>query len=85
MRKKNKLLLINIILLFTITAYSQQREKVYMPYFEMNNINYDYQLLAAKTFKTYIDNNNKYLLILPDLKNKEYNQYKNFDQIIKTH
>jgi hypothetical protein len=48
------------------------QERVYMPYFEVINIHPDYQYSASRLLKTYVDNNNKYLLILPEKYDSTY-------------
>jgi hypothetical protein len=40
-------------------------EKVYMPFFEIINVNSDYQYSTAKLLKNYVDENLKYILIIP--------------------
>jgi hypothetical protein len=52
-----------------------------MPYFQLDNIYWEYQLSAAKTFKSYLDSNKRYLVVLPDLKQKPYPN-ESFDQTI---
>jgi TolB-like protein len=53
-----------LVLLCFIQLNAQER--VYVPYFEVMNIHPDYQYSTSKLFKTYVDNYNKYELILPD-------------------
>jgi len=59
-----KLVITAIVLGWGLQIYSQER--VYMPFFEVMNMHRDYQYSTSRLFKTYVDNNNKYILILPD-------------------
>jgi hypothetical protein len=43
-----------------------------MPYFQLERIYWEYQISAAKTFKTYLDSNKRYTLVLPQLKGSTY-------------
>lgn len=68
---KNKIKIFYIFLLFgVITAKAQ--DKVYMPYFQIENMHWEYQISAAKIFRTYLNNENKYVLILPETKDSIY-------------
>ena len=59
-----RIFLLNICWLSIWFAAGAQ-EKVYMPWIEVININSDYQLSVCRLFKTYVDGNNKYTIILP--------------------
>jgi hypothetical protein len=70
-QSKNKLLILFTSLLFcNLNAKSQ--DKVYMPYFQLEKIYWEYQISAAKTFKTFLDSNKRYTLVLPQLNGSTY-------------
>ncbi len=48
------------------------QDKVYMPYFEVINMHKDFQEASTRLFKTYIMQEGKYELILPELKDSIY-------------
>jgi len=59
----------NLIALFAFLLISAQvifaQEKIYMPFFEVINLKKDFKVSTAHLLKIYIDNENKYELILP--------------------
>lgn len=59
-----KSLFIILICIFSFKL-SFSQEKVYMPLVEVLNIHTDYQYTISKLFKTYVDNNGKYEILLP--------------------
>jgi hypothetical protein len=61
---KKVIILLAFFAIFFEIAKSQER--VYMPLFEVINMHPDYQYSTSKLFKTYVENNNKYLLIMPE-------------------
>lgn len=63
MKKIVSVLIITLGLSFCNDLYSA--EKVYMPFFEIINVNSDYQYSTAKLLKSYVDENLKYTLIIP--------------------
>ena len=72
------LIIIQLFLCFFVKA----QDKVYMPYFQIENMHWEYQISAAKIFRTYLNNNNKYTLILPQTKDSIYPN-ETFTQTIK--
>ena len=69
MKIKTKLSLVVLLLTSTI---AQSQDKVYMPFFQIENMHWEYQISAAKIFRTYVNINNKYSLILPETKDTIY-------------
>lgn len=63
MKKIVFLLIITLSLSFSNSLFSA--EKIYMPFFEIINVNSDYQYSTAKLLKSYVDENQKYTLIIP--------------------
>jgi len=47
-----------------VSAIAQ--EKVYMPFFEVINMNKNYQYASSKLLKTYVDQGNKYEIVFPE-------------------
>lgn len=43
-----------------------------MPYFQLENIYWEYQINATMKFSTYLDSNKKYTLVLPEIKGSAY-------------
>jgi len=43
-----------------------------MPFFQIENMHWEYQMSAAKIFKNYVNDINKYTLILPETKDTTY-------------
>ena len=66
-----KLPLIFIILVLNINCIFSQ-ETIYMPYVETINIHKDYQYTVAKLFKTYVNNLDKYKIVLPQKLDSAY-------------
>jgi hypothetical protein len=62
---RTKIFLINFLLLLIFTSKINATEKIYMPFFELINVHSDYQYSVAKLFKNYVDEQNKYSLIIP--------------------
>jgi len=60
---KNKLLLITLLSLLSIAMFAQ--EKLYTSYFEVINLSKDYQNSATRLLKTYVEQENKFELVLP--------------------
>jgi len=60
-----KKLLVIILLFLSGLNHLLAQERVYMPFFEIMNMHPDYQYSTSKLFKTYVDKNSKYLLVLP--------------------
>lgn len=75
---KKKILFFAFIII-SITAKSQ--DKIYMPYFQVENMHWQYQISATKIFKTYLNMNNKYELVLPELKDSIYSK-ETFEQTV---
>ena len=65
MKKKlsSLLMILCAVILFSTISYSA--EKVYMPFFELINVHSDYQYSVARLFKNYVDEQGKYILIIP--------------------
>ena len=61
-------LFFGLILSYTSVA----QEKAYFPYFEMINMHPDYQYSVSKLFKTYVDNNSHYEVVIPPKPDKIY-------------
>lgn len=59
---KKKLVLLSFSIFIALTTFAQ--EKVYFPLFEVLNVHYEYQYSASKLLKTYVNQKNKYELIL---------------------
>jgi len=60
---KLKGILLIALCLNSIMAMAQ--EKIYMPFFRVDNIHPDYRFTTAKIFKMYVNANQKYELVLP--------------------
>ncbi len=67
-------------LIISYSSYGQ--EKAYFPYFELINMHPDYQYSVSKLFKTYVDNNSSYEIILPTKPDSVYD-YETQAQSIK--
>lgn len=52
-------------LFFCSTVNLLSQEKVYMPFFEVINMNYEYQYSVSRLLKTYLEDDNRYALVLP--------------------
>jgi len=78
--KTKKNLFIALMLLISMAAQSQ--DKVYMPFFNIENMHSAYQISAAKIFRSYVNANNKYLLLLPETTDTIYT-VESFDQTQK--
>lgn len=59
-----RFILLNICWL-SLWLVAGAQEKVYMPWIEVININSEYQLSVSRLFKTYVEGNNKYTIVLP--------------------
>lgn len=57
-----------IFLILTTLSFSfiHAQEKVYLPYFETLNMNYEYGITATRVFKAYVNQDNKFDIILPE-------------------
>jgi hypothetical protein len=62
------------MLIFSLIINAQ--EKIYMPYFEVINMNKDYQDATTRLLKTYLEANNKAHLILPNKDSIIYSETK---------
>jgi hypothetical protein len=51
---------------------AKSQDKVYMPFFQIENMHWGYQMSAAKIFRTFLNNDNKYTLLLPETKDTIY-------------
>ena len=52
--------------------FIQAQQKVYMPYFEVLNMAYDYQYSLSKLFQQYVQDQGKYEILLPAWNNEQY-------------
>lgn len=52
--------------------FIQAQQKVYMPYFEVLNLAYDYQYSLSKLFQQYVQDQGKYEIVLPAWNNEQY-------------
>jgi len=68
---KKKIIFFAFIII-SVTAKSQ--DKIYMPYFQVENMHWQYQVSTTKILKTYLNMNNKYELVLPELKDSIYSK-----------
>ena len=66
-----KVLICIFILIYTIQMTSAQ-QKVYMPFFEVMNIQDEYQYSLAKLFQKYVSDQGKYEIMLPEWNNEPY-------------
>jgi TolB-like protein len=78
---KRLLLFISYVLFVVLQINAQER--VYMPFFEVMNMHPDYQYSTSKLFKTYVENNNKYQIIIP-ARFDTLSLNESFDQIKQT-
>ncbi|TAL68659.1 MAG: hypothetical protein EPN82_10300 [Bacteroidetes bacterium] len=64
---KKRILSLFIVVSAIICVYSNlySAEKVYMPFFELINVHADYQYSVARLFKNYVDEQGRYILIIP--------------------
>ncbi len=67
-----KPLLLLICFLFAVAASAQ--EKVYMPFFEVINMNKGYQYATSRLLKSYLLDNKKYDLLLPAKTDSNYTE-----------
>ncbi len=65
MKIKNLMLIVVFAASMNFASNAQAAEKVYMPYFELINVNWDYQYSTARLFKNYLEDHKKYTLVLP--------------------
>lgn len=61
-----------ILIFFLVGEMIQAQQKVYMPFFEVINLNEDYQYSLSKLFQKYVSNEGKYEIMLPEWKNEPY-------------
>jgi hypothetical protein len=66
-----KIMLCIFIFLFT-GQIIQAQQKVYMPFFEVINIQEDYQYSLSKLFQKYVKDQGKYEILLPEWNNELY-------------
>jgi len=66
-----KILYFLFVFIFT-EQLIQAQEKVYMPYFEVLNLAYDYQYSISKLFQGYVRDQGKYEIVLPAWNNEQY-------------
>jgi hypothetical protein len=57
-------ILVSLFLLFSFYLVNAQK-KVYMPFFEVLNIHFDYQYSISKLYQTYVNDINEYEIVLP--------------------
>ena len=62
--KRNKILAFLACCFLVVTVIAQ--EKVYLPYFEVINMNKQYSLSASRLFKLYVEQADKYQVVLPE-------------------
>lgn len=61
-----KIELVFLFVFLQMTLFVAAQETVYMPFFETLNVNKEYQYSTARLLKVYVENGNKYELILPE-------------------
>lgn len=54
------------IFLFSLIQLAKAQDKVYMPFFEVINLNAEYQYSASRLLKSYMDERGRYMLLLPE-------------------
>lgn len=65
--------IMSFILIFLLAGKMiQAQQKVYMPFFEVINLNEDYQYSLSKLFQEYVSKEGKYEILLPEWKNEPY-------------
>lgn len=74
MEKRILSLFIILCAALIISTESYSAEKVYMPFFELINVNSDYQYSVARLFKNYVDEQGRYILIIPQKSDSLVNQ-----------
>src|SRR5262245_46884320 len=67
---KKILLILSPVIMFLQVVKAQKsgdgvQEKLYMPYFELINLDADYEYSTSQLFKSYVDERDRYLLVLP--------------------
>jgi hypothetical protein len=67
-----KKVLICILICFLAGKMIQAQQKVYMPFFEVVNLNQDYQYSLSELFQKYVKSEGKYEILLPGRKNETY-------------
>lgn len=65
--KKNVVFVTLIFAVITLSSsFSFSAERVYLPFLEMINVHADYQYSSARLLKNYMDEQNRYTLIIPE-------------------